>query len=223
MRPRGQTPRMPAPVRSAPRHAARFNEAAGTDPADACHRGGHRAYLGRNASMRPRGQTPRMLTGAALYCLPSSASMRPRGQTPRMPPTAAARWGSRESFNEAAGTDPADARTGSAYVGEPARSRRFNEAAGTDPADADRSQVVAHERIAMAIASGGSMLRHGGRGCAEVGPSSAAVTIQFSRICGRCEPSPGVRRHRSARSMAAKMGVTRSPAPGARAETLSPG
>ena len=60
--------------------------------------------------MRPRGQTPRMLAGQGL---------------PLPPP--------RNSFNEAAGADPADASRGLSFR---ARWSCFNEAAGADPADA---------------------------------------------------------------------------------------
>ena len=84
MRPRGQTPRMP---RSPPLGYADatlcFNEAAGTDPADAPSPGGG-GCGGSRASMRPRGQTPRMQRHTRPVPLGARASMRPRGQTPRM-------------------------------------------------------------------------------------------------------------------------------------------
>ena len=161
MRPRGQTPRMRHPARGWFLLAdGSFNEAAGTDPADALGRVMAR-LAPRVASMRPRGQTPRMHTrfprhryspwasmrprgqtprmharpARPIRCRMHRASMRPRGQTPRMPCSGSWYRPARRSFNEAAGTDPADA---SRRGCSPPATASFNEAAGTDPADAAR-------------------------------------------------------------------------------------
>ena len=91
----------------APGHRG-FNEAAGTDPADASFRGRSVARSWRRFN-EAAGTDPADAHGYMHY-------------TPRYP-----------GFNEAAGTDPADA---ALAWRRPQRSTRFNEAAGTDPADA---------------------------------------------------------------------------------------
>ena len=63
--------------------------------------------------------------------------MRPRGQTPRMLPRIRCVISARKyGFNEAAGADPADARTPASLRPGRRNQPRFNEAAGADPADA---------------------------------------------------------------------------------------